>query len=50
VLAEKILPQPKPLRAAYVGVEVPNRFVFGCGMDAKGHWRNLPAIYAMKGT
>lgn len=50
VLAEKILLEPKPLRAEYVGVEVPNRFVFGCGMDAKGHWRNLPAIYAMKGT
>jgi len=27
---------------------VPDRFVFGFGMDAGGTWRNLPAIYAMK--
>jgi hypoxanthine phosphoribosyltransferase len=24
--------------------------VFGCGMDAKGYWRNLPEIRAMKGS
>jgi hypoxanthine-guanine phosphoribosyltransferase len=24
--------------------------VFGCGMDAKGYWRNLPEIRAMKGA
>jgi hypoxanthine phosphoribosyltransferase len=22
--------------------------VFGCGMDAKGYWRNLPEIRAMR--
>jgi hypoxanthine phosphoribosyltransferase len=27
---------------------VPDRFVFGYGMDVNGAWRNLPAIYAMK--
>jgi hypoxanthine phosphoribosyltransferase len=27
---------------------VPNRYVFGFGMDAYGLWRNLPAIYALK--
>jgi len=27
---------------------VPDRFVFGFGMDAGGVWRNLPAVYAMK--
>jgi len=31
----------------YVGLEVPDRYVFGCGMDYKGYWRNLPAIYAI---
>ncbi len=31
----------------YVGLEVPDRYVFGCGMDYKGYWRNLPAIYAL---
>ena len=39
----------KPLVADYVGITVPNRFVFGYGMDVSGVWRNLPAIYAIKG-
>jgi hypoxanthine phosphoribosyltransferase len=39
----------KPLVADYVGITVPNRFVFGYGMDVSGAWRNLPAIYAIKG-
>ncbi|MEW6164582.1 MAG: hypoxanthine-guanine phosphoribosyltransferase [Pseudomonadota bacterium] len=50
VLAEKELGRPKPVAADFVGVKLPDRFVFGCGMDAKGAWRNLPAIYAVKGT
>jgi hypoxanthine phosphoribosyltransferase len=29
-------------------MELPNRFVFGYGMDIHGAWRNLPAIYAVK--
>ena len=39
----------KPLKADYVGISVPNRFVYGYGMDVSGAWRNLPAIYAVKG-
>ena len=31
----------------YCGLNVPDRYVFGCGMDYKGYWRNLPAIYAV---
>jgi hypoxanthine phosphoribosyltransferase len=34
--------------ADYVGVEVPDRYVFGYGMDFHGQGRNLPAIYALK--
>ncbi|WP_279361356.1 hypoxanthine-guanine phosphoribosyltransferase [Xanthomonas sacchari] len=34
--------------ADYVGVEVPDRYVFGFGMDVNEALRNLPAIYAMK--
>jgi len=30
-----------------VGLEVPNRYVFGYGMDAYGWWRNLSSIYAL---
>jgi hypoxanthine phosphoribosyltransferase len=48
VLVEKILRQRKPVVPDFVGLKIPDRFVFGCGMDAKGFWRNLPEIRAMK--
>ena len=35
-------------KADFVALTVPDRFVFGYGMDVRGTWRNLPAIYAMK--
>ena len=38
----------KPLQAKYVGLTVPNRFIFGYGMDVSGAWRNLPAIWAKR--
>ncbi len=50
VLVEKVLKREKPLSADFVGLKIPDRFVFGCGMDAKGYWRNLPEIRAMRGT
>lgn len=31
----------------YVGLTVPDRYVFGYGMDYKGYWRNAPGIYAV---
>ena len=34
------------IAADFVGVELPNRYVFGYGMDVRGAWRNLPAVYA----
>jgi hypoxanthine phosphoribosyltransferase len=48
VLVEKTLGMKKPIAADFVGLAIPDRFVFGCGMDAKGYWRNLPEIRAMK--
>lgn len=48
VLVEKILKREKPIHADFVGLRIPDRFVFGCGLDAKGYWRNLPEIRAMK--
>src|SRR4051812_12085260 len=48
VLVEKKLEREKPLHADFIGLTIPDRFVFGCGMDAKGFWRNLPEIRAMK--
>jgi hypoxanthine phosphoribosyltransferase len=48
VFADKRHERKKPIRADFVGMELPNRFVFGYGMDIEGAWRNLPAIYAVK--
>ena len=49
VFANKLLDHEKPITADYVGLDVPNRYVFGYGMDVSGAWRNLSAIYALKG-
>jgi len=48
VLADKDIGREKPVRADFVGVTVPDRYVFGFGMDVESAWRNLPAIYAVK--
>lgn len=48
VLAEKDLGHAKPVQAEFVGLTLPNRYVFGMGMDVHGMWRNLPAIYALR--
>jgi hypoxanthine phosphoribosyltransferase len=50
VLVEKTLKVEKPIKADFVGLQIADRFVFGCGLDAKGFWRNLPEIRAMKGS
>jgi hypoxanthine phosphoribosyltransferase len=36
------------LTADYVGLEVPDRYVYGFGMDYHEQGRNLPAIYALR--
>ena len=36
--------------ADFVGLEVEDRYVFGCGMDYHNYHRNLPGIYAVKGS
>ena len=48
VFADKDNGKAKPIVADFVALSVPDRFVFGYGMDVDGAWRNLPAIYAMK--
>ena len=47
VLTEKDNGLQKPLQADVVGLLVPDRYVFGCGMDVYGWWRNLPEIRAL---
>ncbi len=48
VLCEKRHDRRAPgLQADFVGVEVPDRYVFGYGLDYHGQGRNLPDIYAL---
>lgn len=48
VLCEKRHGRTVPgLSADFVGVEVPDSYVFGYGMDYHEQGRNLPAIYAL---
>ena len=49
VFADKNIGRDKPIRADFVGLQLPNRYVFGYGMDVSGAWRNLPAVYAVRG-
>ncbi len=48
VLIAKAKAAPQPVATDFVGLRIPDRFVFGCGLDAYGSWRNLPALYALK--
>lgn len=50
VLVEKQLPhRPGLQKADYMGLTVPNRYVFGYGMDYQGQLRYVPGIYAVHG-
>ncbi len=35
------------IRPDFVGLEVEDHYVFGCGMDYQHRWRHLSAIYAL---
>lgn len=48
VLVEKAHSRRVPgVEADFVGLRVPDRYVFGCGLDYRERFRNLPAIYAV---
>ncbi len=47
VFADKEIGKEKPIKANFAGISLPNRYVFGFGMDVHGAWRNLPAVYAV---
>ena len=48
VLVDKQIRRPRAFaRADFTGLEVDDRYVFGCGMDYRGYFRNLRAIYAL---
>lgn len=44
-LVQKELPEAAVIEADFVGLTVPDQFVFGFGMDWRGLWRNAPGIY-----
>lgn len=48
VFADKDLGKTKPVTADFVGTSLPDRYVFGFGLDVRGLWRNLPAVYALR--
>ena len=49
VLVEKLHDRRAPdVNADFIGLQVPDRYVFGGGMDYKNHLRFAPGIYAVK--
>jgi hypoxanthine phosphoribosyltransferase len=50
VLTSKNCAREAEVDVNFVGIDVPDRYVFGCGMDYRGYWRNLPAIYAVNNS
>lgn len=46
VLVVKSRPRSNSIAVEFKGLDVPDRYVFGYGMDYKGYLRNAPGIYA----
>ena len=46
-LIDKIRESQVGTKPEYIGLTVPDRYVFGFGMDYEGYWRNAPGIYAI---
>ena len=47
VMVKKERPRTLSIDAEFIGLMVPDRYVFGYGMDYKGYLRNAPGIYAV---
>lgn len=47
VLLRKRVPRVAPLHPRFVGFDIPNRFVYGYGLDIAEKFRNLPYIAYM---
>ncbi|MHB8254235.1 MAG: hypoxanthine-guanine phosphoribosyltransferase [Acidiferrobacter sp.] len=48
VLVTKLRARAPGLAADFSGLDVPDRYVFGCGMDYDGYLRNTKGIYALR--
>jgi len=49
VLINKVHQRKNNTCADFIALEIPDRYVFGFGMDYKGVLRNAPGIFAVKG-
>jgi hypoxanthine phosphoribosyltransferase len=47
VLVEKNRPRTCACKADFVGVKVPDRYLYGYGLDYMAYFRNAPGIYAV---
>ena len=47
-LLDKPSRRTKPVRADYVGFEIPDEFVVGYGLDFAGRYRNLPDVCVLE--
>lgn len=47
VLVRKRTPRNEAIDIDFTALQCPDRFLVGCGMDYRGYWRNLPAVYAL---
>lgn len=48
ILVNKLDVNKADVKVDFLGLDVPNRYVFGYGMDYKGYLRNAAGIYAVK--
>ena len=46
VLFEKYIKEVKSIEADFIGLEIPDKYVFGFGLDFDGIGRNMPHLYA----
>jgi hypoxanthine phosphoribosyltransferase len=47
VLVEKIRERVRDCRADFVGVKLPDRYLYGYGLDYRGYFRNADGVYAV---
>jgi hypoxanthine phosphoribosyltransferase len=47
LVVKRVRRKRKRPKVDYMGVEVEDVYLFGCGMDYRGHWRGLTALYAL---
>jgi len=48
VLVRKAAARSAGVTADFIGLESGSSYLFGCGMDCRGYWRNLPEIRALR--